>query len=348
MPIKSSPKSSKFIPSVLLLSGLPISLLVLAPQPAQAASLTVKNASFEEFATGCTPTGNFVFGCIKDWDASQFQGAGLFYPASDSSPFTAIPDGTNVAFVNSGYIFQDLSATLESNAKYTVQVSVGSRSDFSAGGYRLELLAGGTSLGAQDFLFPSESNGSFITSKLDYTSPLTDALIGSTLQIRLYNLSSNTQTSFDSISLISESLNPPSPTPTPTDSPDPSPSPSPSDSPDPSPSPSPSDSPDPSPSPSPTDSPDPSPSPSPSDSPDPSPSPSPSDSPDPSPSPSPSDSPDPSPSPTKSPSPAPTPSPGDHVSVPEPGTTSGLVLLGLLGARAAFKKRSRSSQSQDK
>ncbi|MDX2212521.1 MAG: PEP-CTERM sorting domain-containing protein [Oculatellaceae cyanobacterium bins.114] len=339
-------------PKVLVLSAFPV-ISTITIQPAQAAQLTIQNASFDQGIT--LPSDGFTTS-VSGWtqeaqtnpDGTIGQiSSGIYRPASSRFDAPLSPDGY-VTYVNAGFISQQLTDTLAPDTNYTLNVDVGWRNDL--GGFASTIpnftvqLYAGVQLLEEDTLaeliarnsLSSPNNlasfplGQFFDSTLTFTSTSSTLGLGERLTIRLF--SAGAQTNFDNVSLLAD------PIATPTPSPDPSPAPSPDPSPSPNPDPSPSPNPDPSPSPSPDPSPSPSPDPSPSPSPDPSPSPSPDPSPSPSPDPSPSPSPDPSPAPSPDPSPSPSPDP-DPVSVPEPSSVLGLLMLSTMGAKFWLKRR---------
>jgi hypothetical protein len=136
----------------------------------QAAPLAIINPSFEFVdSTGCSGnnkltagSGNFidsgqqyVAGCVdatpfgnvagsSGWSVSG-PDAGALAPATlQYNPLSRIPDGTTVAFINTGSIFQVLSSTLQAGT-YSLSVFIGSRNDGAPlGPYTVELLAGST------------------------------------------------------------------------------------------------------------------------------------------------------------------------------------------------------------
>jgi hypothetical protein len=143
---------------------------VLAVCQIQAAPLAIINPSFEFVdSTGCSGnnklaagSGNFidsgqqyVAGCVdatpfgnvagsSGWSVSGPDAGALAPSMLQYNPVSRIPDGTTVAFINTGSIFQVLSSTLQAGT-YSLSVFIGSRNDGAPlGPYTVELVAGST------------------------------------------------------------------------------------------------------------------------------------------------------------------------------------------------------------
>jgi hypothetical protein len=112
-------------------------------------SSNVLNAtSFIDSATfysgGCV--GATPFGTVPGSSGWSVSGpdAGVLAPATSLYASSAIPNGQNVAFINTGSISQTLSSTLQVGT-YSLSVFIGSRGDgFTLNNYTVELLAGST------------------------------------------------------------------------------------------------------------------------------------------------------------------------------------------------------------
>lgn len=105
--------------------------------------------------------------------------------------------GGNIAWINRGYIFQDLPYNLTDGHLYTLNVDVGYRltSDCplcGSMGYTIELLAGGVSI---DSIPATGTEGEWDNASLTYLASAN----GGRLEIRLYT--SGIQTNFDNVSL---------------------------------------------------------------------------------------------------------------------------------------------------
>jgi len=151
--------------------------------------IPVTNNSFEnqQFAPGGWAAG------AAGWNVNGV--GGVYAPTPNVITAT---NGTNVAWLNSGYMSQTLATTLAANSSYTLTVDVGQRADFGAIRYTVELLAGGTVLAADDSSLNPDS-GQFLTSTLTYDS-LGGNLIGQNLEIRLFNTGTQ-QVVFDNVNL---------------------------------------------------------------------------------------------------------------------------------------------------
>ncbi len=185
-------------------------LIVAIPTQVKAASINILNHSFEGPEAPLNRFGGFSIGGgnINSWVASST--TGVLNPSksdanatSDSIIFDSyydepVPDGVQVAWGNEdATIFQRLSATLESNTKYTLGVYVGQRNRSGFVGYNIELLAGNTVLASNNSITPDP--GTFSLVNVHYTSSNNDPLIGQALGIRLS--SSGIQTNFDNVTL---------------------------------------------------------------------------------------------------------------------------------------------------
>ena len=168
-----------------------IGLMVGCSAVAFASNITIIPITNNSFENPTLAPGSWITG-IAGWDLNGV--GGVYAPTSNIAP----TDGTNVMWLNSGYVSQTLSTTLAAYSGYTLTVDVGQRPDFQPINYRIELLAGGTVLASDNgSLHPAA--GQFLTSTLTYTS-LTGDLIGQNLEIRLLNTGTQ-QIVFDNITL---------------------------------------------------------------------------------------------------------------------------------------------------
>lgn len=145
---------------------------------------------------------------------------GVLNPTGTSLYPDGAPQGDNVALVflwntsTDGVpagLSQQLTTELTADTRYTLRVKVGNIAAavgepwdlVGFPGYRVELVAGGTVLVADDdTLRPAE--GAFAQSEITYTSTASDAAIGQALEIRLINLStpeSGIEVNFDDVEL---------------------------------------------------------------------------------------------------------------------------------------------------
>lgn len=131
------------------------------------------------------------------------------------------PEGSNVALVflwrdqtndmPAGFV-QQLADVLEEDTEYTLRVKVGNIAPMGnvpyelAGfpGYRVELLAGGFVLAADDDTL-APADGEFLQSEITYLAEADDPSLGAPLGIRLINLnmgSSGIEVNFDDVELL--------------------------------------------------------------------------------------------------------------------------------------------------
>jgi parallel beta-helix repeat protein len=159
--------------------------------------LAVSNPGFEESTIA---DGGFTAGSIAGaWSVSG--SAGEYNPTAAQLSSQAI-EGLNVAYSNGGTISQVLTGeTLSQGRTYTLSVRVGDRSDVTATGYEVELLAGTTSLGTVTHLDAPIFEDGWIAVQIQHTAVAGDELLGD-LQIKLS--SADTQTEFDDVSLVAD------------------------------------------------------------------------------------------------------------------------------------------------
>lgn len=222
----------------------------LATAHAVAVPLTVDNPGFEDI-TGQSPVNEFTFGPPNDWelyDPNNITGGGAggtyyvgtltpFEPDPNNAPGVyanfpdGAPEGQRVAiafnFEGSGNqgeygIQQTLSATLQPNTAYRLDVEVGNiASAFAMSGqffdldgfpgYRVELLAGDEVLNDDNNLLAGlVLDGEFATSTVAYATGTDHDFLDEDLTIRLINLNqidpnypdSDLEVDFDDVRLI--------------------------------------------------------------------------------------------------------------------------------------------------
>jgi hapalindole H/12-epi-hapalindole U/12-epi-fischerindole U synthase len=202
---------------------LAVAFAILSACNAQTAPIFVANPSFEAPSTAsATFTGGQTFG-PNNWTvyntvaASNQRYFGVWNPTTTASYFDPTPDGNNigVVFLDSSGAFQEaglqqtLAATLQLSSQYVLSVEVGNFGP-SAGdpwdftgfpGYRVELLAGGAVLAADNnTLAPAE--GRFLTSNVQFATGDSHANAGQALTIRLINLNgTGVEVNFDDVQL---------------------------------------------------------------------------------------------------------------------------------------------------
>ncbi len=165
-----------------------LALGLTAAGAAQAASLSITNASFE---LPSLANGGFTGAVPPGWQAFQASlsvTSGVFNPTDSQLP--TVPDGLQVGFINPSAsgpgIQQTLSDTLEGGGHYLLQADFAYRKDCcSKPAFALELLAGDTVLATFIGTQNDFDNVSFKTAALSFETPLGSALIGQALGIRI-------------------------------------------------------------------------------------------------------------------------------------------------------------------
>ena len=165
---------------------------------AQAVEIEVINPSFEDYLLVggyYTSSGEGLIG--YGWEVEEGIQVGVYRPSV--SVFPSIPDSLNTAYSHGPVISQVLSAVLEEGVDYTLTVEVGNPAGLEGfPGYRIQLWAGDSLLAEDDnTLTPAE--GEFMTSTVEYSSPLGDLNAGQPLEIRLVSLGA--EVNFDLIQL---------------------------------------------------------------------------------------------------------------------------------------------------
>jgi hypothetical protein len=125
-------------------------------------------------------------------------GGGLFQPGTqggNTTYFDTLPDGPTVAFSNGGPIYQVLSATVQPDATYTLQVDIGNRNDLPASGSAYFVI-GGTDILATG---TPATDGNWSTYTATFTCVDTCSQVGDSIEILLG--SSGSQGDFDNVSI---------------------------------------------------------------------------------------------------------------------------------------------------
>lgn len=210
--------------AVLLLS------LAALHSPARAALLTVQNSGFETLfiadntfnVSAPGPAGWSAYGTINHSNRS----IGVVNPTGSLLYPGGAPEGRNVgvvflmdnpgnqsqfAGIESGLV-QTLTATLQTNTRYTLTVEVGNMANDPSPsntfvftgfpGYRVDLLAGGQVIASDNnTLLPAE--GTFLTSQVSLSIGASHVLAGQALGIRLVNLNAGPgiEVNFDNVRL---------------------------------------------------------------------------------------------------------------------------------------------------
>lgn len=163
-------------------TGLAAAMLVPA---AMADPVSINDPSFE---SRLQSPGNYEFS-VPFWNAGG--NAGVQYPGA--AMFANIPDGHNTAFLGTGMIggsifepgsiFQQVSAGVLANTRYTLAMEIGHRRDgYDLADFVVELLAGNTVLASGSFAKGDVASGAFRTLELNYDAT---ASIAQPLTIRI-------------------------------------------------------------------------------------------------------------------------------------------------------------------
>lgn len=170
----------------------------LCEQASAQTTIPVQNASFEQ----ASPTGSWNVGAAPNWTVSGSAGL-LAIP----SLFSAIPDGTTVAWSNGGTISQNLGISATANTTYTLTVFVGRRTDGLNNTYTISLNAMGSPICSQSGQNNTIPLGTFQVVTLP--CPIGATPPAGSLSISLS--SAGTQVEFDEVSLTSTPNTPPPP-----------------------------------------------------------------------------------------------------------------------------------------
>lgn len=145
-----------------------------------AASLPIVNAGFESPALSDTA---FTSNTIPGWngtDTSAIWNFGAYNPPTGYFPEQA-PEGSNVAYIERGAIYQILSSVLNADTDYKLNVFVGDSLVDPLPGFAVQLRAGGEILA--ETTGPAPLDGSFQLITLDYHASAANPSIGQELEI---------------------------------------------------------------------------------------------------------------------------------------------------------------------
>ena len=181
--------------------------------PSPPTPIAIVNPSFEADTTPNGSSGSqdyWYYGSFTGWTFNGIGGGGWYHPSTleypgggnSSTAATGIPDGSQVAFLQSGAgLKQILTTNLVSNAAYTLTFYVGQRADVALANYSVELLAGSNVVASiSNPVTPAA--GGYALYTLSYTSGFFDPWAGRPLGI-LFGAtgSSSTEVNFDGVSL---------------------------------------------------------------------------------------------------------------------------------------------------
>lgn len=168
---------------------------------AQAASVLIKNASFEQDAL--TDGGYVIVRSPTGWSSGG--NAGWQNPTSPLFP--TVPDGAQTGFIGGGggpsrgSLSQILGEGVAANSRYTLSVDVGRRPDIRLDNFVVELLSGNTLLSSGTYTEADILPGQFRTLALTYDSV---GALAAPLSIRLRAIGTSSdyrQVNFDNIRL---------------------------------------------------------------------------------------------------------------------------------------------------
>jgi hypothetical protein len=192
--------------------------LVALSASAGAAEIPIVNAGFE---SAVLTDGNWSYD-QQGWGWVGADEGGSWNPDNTGAIYYGYggiaPEGQNVGFAVSGDgvdggFAQVLTETLTANTKYTLTVEVGNNSYYAWGGYKVQLLAGGTpgdegeiivgTLLAEDDDSVTVAADTFETSTVTFDSTGVDAgLLGQPLQIRLLGKPGTGEIDLDDVKLF--------------------------------------------------------------------------------------------------------------------------------------------------
>jgi hypothetical protein len=169
--------------------------------------IAVTNSSFEDPITDSAGTGT-----IPGWTRTDLtDGASGVWRPLVPIHFFAIPDGEQIAYMQTGAIYQVLSDVLTANTLYELQVDVGETAfePLLPGQYAVQLRAGGILLAESSSPDPSYKN--FSTAQLAFFAAAGNPLLGQNLEIRLVDLEPDifrSDPQFDNVRLSKSAVNP--------------------------------------------------------------------------------------------------------------------------------------------
>lgn len=180
----------------------------MATGSAQAASVFINNASFEQDALA---DGGFV---IVRSPTGWSSGGNAGWQNPTSAIFSTVPDGAQTGFIGGGggpsrgALAQNLGVGVEANSRYTFSVDVGRRPDIPLDEFVVELLSGSTLLTSGSYTEADIAPGQFrnLTLTYDAMSALTAPLV---IRFQAKGTSSNyRQVNFDNVKLDYVALDP--------------------------------------------------------------------------------------------------------------------------------------------
>jgi hypothetical protein len=146
--------------------------------------IAVVNHSFEDPATNRNGVPSLPGWTQQENAPGESFNSGVWRPTVPSD-FTAIPDGSQVAYIQAGSIFQVLPALLTANTQYDLVVEVGEQAidPIAPDGYAVQLRAGSTILA--EATSPDPPNNGFITTSVSYVALAGNPNLGQPLAVWL-------------------------------------------------------------------------------------------------------------------------------------------------------------------
>jgi hypothetical protein len=184
------------------LTVLALLMAILGPRLFAQTVIPISNSSFETPNAG----GSFAAYSGSDWQESIEANTGVLSFSSVSGLYSALaaPDGTQLGFINSGSLYQDLGATYVTSTTYTFSGYFGARTDDAGTGGSFSLMDGSTVLATTGFIIPA--GGTFQFATVSYTASA--GVSGHTIRVQIDQQTS--QVNFDAVQLTATAIPEPS------------------------------------------------------------------------------------------------------------------------------------------
>jgi hypothetical protein len=181
-----------------------IALFTLVPSLVLAMPLSIDNASFEDPVrfTGTGAKGSWA-PTVPEWNEST-SGIGVFEPTS--AVLDGVPEGTQTAYLNQGFLEQFIPSSLTPHTRYSLSVAVGNRYDHLLSDFKVSLMAGNSELAFFEGDDADVDEGQFRYFDLSFLALPDDPLLGEQLGIRLANIGGSPQVNFDDVSLDAQAV----------------------------------------------------------------------------------------------------------------------------------------------
>ena len=177
-------------------------VFLLAVGQAWSAGITVSNPGFEADALA-----NGASGPVP----ASWSGGGIAYNPTTAQYAAEAPEGQNIAAINIGDLYQQISSPIVAGTLYTLEVDVGYRLDVSPPNpnFTVELrsytgILGGNPLVSKSQADGAPANGAFIPVSVSFTAQQGADYLGR--DILIYLTSGGVQTNFDNVRLTAVPL----------------------------------------------------------------------------------------------------------------------------------------------